>query len=334
MHEPPALPAVEHLHGDPHFAESIEATIGDRTFDVVLAMYGRLRLLAAGLAGRCDRFLAIGGTPVYAGFFKIDTVRLPIPVTEDHPVVHDESDEPSLKFARRLADAERTVFAHHPGATVLRFPMIYGPNNARPHEWSVVRRVRDRRPHMIIPDGGFQVHSRCAAQNAAGFVLAAVDHPVEAEGQVYNCADPINWSLREWAETIVNLMGGDLEMVAIPSEIAVDAASTLLPLANTPTPHCILSIEKAKRDLGYRTVIQPIDALRAVLEWYESKPDFDVSSSPSMTDRFDYATEDALIERYRRAVRQVLDDVPQEAAPPVHSMPHPTTPGEVDHRGR
>jgi NAD(P)-dependent dehydrogenase (short-subunit alcohol dehydrogenase family) len=37
------------------------------------------------------------------------------------------------------SEAEDPTFAAHPGATILRFPMLYRPNNARPHEWPVVR---------------------------------------------------------------------------------------------------------------------------------------------------------------------------------------------------
>jgi nucleoside-diphosphate-sugar epimerase len=335
-HEPAALADVEHLHGDPHFRESIDETLGTRTFDIVVAMYGRIRYLAPALSGRCERFITIGGVPVYRGYFpRAGAAELPIPVTEAHPVVRDAGDDAALRFSRRLTEAEDLAFAAHPGATILRFPMIYGPNNARPHEWSVVRRVRDRRPHMIVPDDGLQIHTRCAARNAAAFVLAAIDHPAAAAGQVYNCGDPALWSLRQWIQAIVDLLGTELELVAIPSEIAVEAATTLLPLAGTTATHCILSTTKAERQLGYRPAIEPAEALEEVLEWYEAhRGDLDPGASPSMTDRFDYASEDALITRYRESVGVIRESVGQQAAQPVHSMPHPKAAGTVDHRGR
>lgn len=334
-HELPELADVEHIHGDPHFRESIDEALGTREFDTVLAMYGRVKHLAPALAGRCAQFVSIGGVPVYRGYFpRRGSVELPIPIPESHPVVQDAGDDPALQFSQRLAEAERVAFAHHSGATVLRFPMLYGPNNARPHEWSVVRRIRDRRPHMILPDGGFQIHSRCAARNAAAFVLAVVDRPDVAAGQVYNCGDPLFWSFRQWAEAIVALLGADLELIAIPSDIAVEAASTLLPLGNTTATHCIVSTAKAERELGYRPAIEPLQALEEVLAWYGSRPDVDHGASPSMTDRFDYATEDALIDEYRQALKRIDAAVDQHPAPPVHSMPHPKTPGTEDHRGR
>jgi uncharacterized protein YbjT (DUF2867 family) len=47
---PEIVPEVAHIHGDPHFRETIEAALGDRTFDVVIATYGRRPspLLASG----------------------------------------------------------------------------------------------------------------------------------------------------------------------------------------------------------------------------------------------------------------------------------------------
>jgi nucleoside-diphosphate-sugar epimerase len=334
-HELPALADVEHIHGDPHFRESIDEALSGHAFDIALAMYGRIRHIAPALADRCDRFITIGGVPVYRGYFpRGGAAGLPVPVTERHPVVHEAGDDAALQFSRRLAQAEDLTLAVHPDASILRFPMIYGPNNARPHEWPVIRRVRDRRPHMIVPDGGFQVHTRCAARNAAAFVLAAVDRPAVAAGQVYNCGDHVSWSLREWIETIVGLLGAELELVPIPGEIAVEAATTLMPLANTTATHCILSTAKAEQQLGYRPVIDPVKALEEVLEWYDADQDLDPDASPSMADRFDYATEDDLIARYREAAPLIRDAVGQQAAPPVHSMPHPKAPGRVDQRGR
>lgn len=52
-HEPGDLPDVEHLHADPHFVEPLQAALGDREFEVVIATYGRLKAVAEAVAGRC-----------------------------------------------------------------------------------------------------------------------------------------------------------------------------------------------------------------------------------------------------------------------------------------
>lgn len=58
VHEPAGLPAVRHIHADPHFAESLESALDGEVFDLVVAMYGRLKAVAEVVAGRWGRFLA------------------------------------------------------------------------------------------------------------------------------------------------------------------------------------------------------------------------------------------------------------------------------------
>ncbi|MEP7312574.1 MAG: hypothetical protein ABI859_08320, partial [Pseudomonadota bacterium] len=52
---------VERLVADPNFIEPLETSLNGRRFDVALAQYGRLRLVAQALAGRTDHIVAIGG---------------------------------------------------------------------------------------------------------------------------------------------------------------------------------------------------------------------------------------------------------------------------------
>ena len=50
-------PEVEHIHGDPHFLETIEESLDGRTFDIAIATYGRIRFLAQALVGKVGRFI-------------------------------------------------------------------------------------------------------------------------------------------------------------------------------------------------------------------------------------------------------------------------------------
>jgi hypothetical protein len=43
---------VEHIHADPHFRETLDSAVAGRTFDVVIAAYGRVRLIAEAPAGK------------------------------------------------------------------------------------------------------------------------------------------------------------------------------------------------------------------------------------------------------------------------------------------
>src|SRR5437762_11835555 len=61
-HEIPEIPpAVEHLHADPHFRETLDAAPAGRSFDLVVATHGRIRFVAEALAAKTPRFIGIGG---------------------------------------------------------------------------------------------------------------------------------------------------------------------------------------------------------------------------------------------------------------------------------
>jgi uncharacterized protein YbjT (DUF2867 family) len=64
VHELPLPGDVEHLHGEPHFPEAIERDLAGRSFDLVVATYGRIRHLVLALRGRTPRLVTVGGFPV------------------------------------------------------------------------------------------------------------------------------------------------------------------------------------------------------------------------------------------------------------------------------
>ena len=57
-------PEVEHIHSNPFDIERTADDLGDRTFDLAVIMYGRLRDLASLLRGRVNHFVSIGGVGV------------------------------------------------------------------------------------------------------------------------------------------------------------------------------------------------------------------------------------------------------------------------------
>src|SRR5260370_10287252 len=87
-HEVPEIPPeVEHIHADPHFRETLDAALAGRTFDLVLATYGRLRFVAEALVGKTPRFSGVGGVGFYRGYFDAGSnfssrVKVPTPQTQ------------------------------------------------------------------------------------------------------------------------------------------------------------------------------------------------------------------------------------------------------------
>ena len=124
------------------------------TFDVVIATYGRIRIVAEAFAGKTGQFIGIGGFPAYRGFFVRPPIsqsvcrsrfpRLPPPFRAKR----------RHRFSYLIASTEQAVLGVHPRGAYFRYPYVYGPYQLVPREWCVIRRILDRRPFMILADGG------------------------------------------------------------------------------------------------------------------------------------------------------------------------------------
>jgi nucleoside-diphosphate-sugar epimerase len=304
LHEPPGLAHIEHIHADPFEQESIDGATHAMSFDLVVAMYGRTRLVAESFAGRCRRFVGVGGAPVYLGFLAPETVRpygVQVPVSEDAPLAGHES----LEWTRSMTELEARVFELHSdgafSATWFRYPWVYGPRNPYPLEWSVIKRVQDGRHHILLPEAGLTLITRGAARNVAHALLLGVDNPDAAGGQVFNCGDDRQLSFRQWVETLAELSGGWLDIVSVPWELA-SPSYAFLPRTSA---HGLLSTTKIKQMLGYSDIVNVRDAMKESVEWYLENP-----PTKDTRDSFDYELEDRLTLAYRAAVESVLQSLP------------------------
>lgn len=332
-HEIPEIPAdVEHIHGDPHFRETIDAALGSRRFDVVVASYGRVRHLAEATIGRAGRFIAVGGFATYRGSYQpgdLFPAGLPVPVAEDFPVVATEEEHP---FAWRMVRTEAAVMAAHPGAALFRYPYVYGPYQVVPREWCVIRRLLDGRRRIVLPDGGLSLTTHGYAANLAQAVLLAVDRPEASAGQIYNCGDERQLTLAQIVEVIADALGREVEIVSLPHPLAFPA----YPFALGGAHHRLLDLAKLKTDLGYADVVTPEEGLRHTTRWLaEHRPEPDGELEQRLGDPFDYATEDELIERFQAMASELAPLVARQRGPGHHPYAHPKQAGmERDHRDR
>jgi nucleoside-diphosphate-sugar epimerase len=305
--------AAEHLHGNPFDRDDIHRVLAARTFDVVVATYGRTRLVAEAMQGRCDQFVAVSGMPIYRGFMNPSTVEptgIAIPTREDAPREDPADPAPGEYPVGAMRRTEDAIFAlNEEGAfraTVCRFPILYGPRDPAPREWSVVRRVLDGREWILVPNDGLNIYTRCGARNAAEIVLLAIDQPDVAGGEAYNCADEVQYTLRQWVEVPVDAMGASIDIRSIPGDIP-NPGWAMLTGRRDLTPHGLLDNSKARYELGYHDVVAPRTGLGECVSWCQEQRGV-LTNSPHFVDRFDYAAEDRLLHAYERALGDVRDD--------------------------
>ena len=200
---------VEHLHGDPFSQEDLERDLAPRRFDLVISNYGRLRYIAQVLAGCTQRLIGITGGGAYLGY--MDPAHNPegmtLPIPEDAPV-HTDHDLDHFGFM--IAETERQLMAAHQRGdfrvTILRYPRVYGPHQLTPDMWPIVKRVLDRRPHIVVPGDGLRIRCVGYAENVAHAVLLTMDQPQSA-GQIYNVADERYLTLKEKVNLIAKISG-------------------------------------------------------------------------------------------------------------------------------
>ena len=150
-HEAAFSKPVEHLHGDPRDEADITAKFAGRRWDITISTSGRMRALAALLAGKTARFVGITGQPVYLGASQpTPKGALALPVPEQAPRQYD-----AAGYTGKVAAGEDQLMEQHRRgdfeAVIVRYPGVYGPRGPLSHEWSIVRRIRDGRRAMILP---------------------------------------------------------------------------------------------------------------------------------------------------------------------------------------
>ena len=205
---------------------------------------------------------------------------------------------------------EKVIETHHEGyynATILRFPMIYGPRQVAPREWCIIRRVLDGRKRLIVPDGGLKLERRGYIDNVAQAVFLAVDKPEISAGQTYNVGDEVIWSVREWAALIAGMMDHRWELVSMPFSIARPSR----PYAGRDF-HWLPDIDKIRSELGYKDQVRPGEGMRRTVAWYlENRPDQNGEIERALDDPFDYAAEDMLMDKYLSLIEKIREDLPK-----------------------
>jgi nucleoside-diphosphate-sugar epimerase len=188
--------------------------------------------------------------------------------------------------------AERVLLDSGAPVTVIRPSKVHGPGARRPREWVFVKRILDRRPVVLLANGGRGGDHPSAAANIAALVETVASKPGR---RILNIADPD----RPTASDIAAVIAGQLHhtWTQIPlDETAPDG------LGATPwdVAHPIVLDTTAAHDLGYTPVGDYAATVAATVGWLvagargeaDGLPDDD---DPYFAPMLDYAAEDAYL---------------------------------------
>ncbi len=324
-HEAEFARPVEDLHGDPYFAETLHETLGNRSFDLVVAQYGRLRVIAEFMIGRTGRLIGVGTAHLRGWARDPRWGPLGRPLLTDEESGPPAPDEGGLG-PRMWAARERLLELHREGyynATYIGHPETYGPRQHSPGDWCVIKRVLDRRKQFIIADGGLKIHQRAYGENCAQSILLSIDKPKEAAGQCFTVGEQPLYTERQRIELICKAMNHEMELVDIPYALAKSCHY----MWHGPGSNAV-DDSKIRRILGYKEIVPPGEAQIMTVQWIlENSPILSKEWEEQMEDTFDYAAEDELIACWKEAYK-TLSSVEFKTKPPAHAYRHPRTPGE------
>jgi nucleoside-diphosphate-sugar epimerase len=187
--------------------------------------------------------------------------------------------------------AERIVMNDRelPG-TVLRLPMTYGPGDPLHRFYPVVKRIADRRRHIIFSETLAAWRSpRGYVENvAAAIALAATNG--RAERRIYNVCEEPSFSELEWARKVGAAMLWNGDFVILP----IEHTPPHLQKPGNAAQHWTASSARIRDELGYQEPVAIEEANRRTIGWEQENP-------PAMLpEQFDYAAEDAAVVHHHK----------------------------------
>ncbi len=294
---------VKRIEGDRRNLEEYAGELRGLAPEVVLDMVPMnerdVRGLVSVFQGISRRVVAISSVDVYRAY---DIVRGlhpgppdPIPLTEDSPLrerLYPYEREEVEEYEKILV--ERVVLESEDiSGTVLRLPMVYGPNDYMNRMHPYLKRMQDGRQAILLEQG---MASWCWTMGYVEDVADAIARATtdeRAAGRVYNIGEPDAPTHAEWVREIGHAARWNGEVVPIPKE--------QLPkhldwgLENTEQ-HWTVDTSRIRRELGYTESVSREERIRRTVEWESTNP----PSENYPAESFDYAAEDAALAALKR----------------------------------
>jgi nucleoside-diphosphate-sugar epimerase len=303
-----AAPAgVDEIRGDHHqlsaSAQELRRFAPDVVIDLVLSSGPQAEELMTIFRGATRRVVMLSSIDVYRAVGILHGTESgplqDVPLTEESELrrcLHPYPPE-SLQFLRKTfawvtddydkIPAERVVMNDRelPG-TVLRLPMVYGPGDPLHRFYPVVKRIADRRRHIIFPETLAAWRSpRGYVENVAvAIALAATDE--RAAQRIYNVCEEPSFSELEWARKIAATMLWDGDFVVLP----IERTPRHLQKPGNAAQHWTASSVRIRQELGYQEPVAIEEAIRRTICWERENPPAEV-----LLAQCDYAAEDAAV---------------------------------------
>jgi nucleoside-diphosphate-sugar epimerase len=170
--------------------------------------------------------------------------------------------------------------------TALRLPGVHGPGDYYHRLYAYLRQMDDARPAILLDERLADWRWVRGYVEDVGYAIALAATDARAANRVYNVAEPICYSEREWIERIAHVHGWDGDIVAVPSHLLPDSMRVAI---DTHQDYRV-DTSRIRSELDYSEPTPSDEAIRRTFEWERShepeKPDLMVT---------DYAVQDSVL---------------------------------------
>jgi nucleoside-diphosphate-sugar epimerase len=299
-HNAPLPESVRHIHGDranlADFVGRFRALAPDVVLDMRALSEADGQTLLAVFKGIASRLVVISSGDVYRAYDRLRKKDPgppdPTPLTEDSPLrdklypYRDMTAGPEdLMYSYDKILLERAAMSDPDlPATVLRLPMVFGPGDYQHRLYSVLKRMMDRRPFILLPEAvaGWRGLRGYVEDMAEAIALCVVLE--QAAGRTYHVAYQDNVTGKEWIEQIARAAGWQGEIITMPE----DRLPKHLQHAYDFSQDWSLDSSRIREELGYQEITPTEVAMERTVEWEGANPPDKVDEA-----EFDYAAEDA-----------------------------------------
>jgi 2'-hydroxyisoflavone reductase len=259
------LPPHRHVRGDRKRREDVlavgKSTSWDLVIDNIAFDESDMRIALDAFAG-VGRYVFCSTVSVY----RYTRERFPHPLKEsfvdyEYRPVDEVPGDVHWGYARKKMEAERVLVREgRMPWTIVRPPVVYGPEDPTDRGFWYLARVRDGGP-LLLADGGRQTFRIIDAEDCARAHVDAGECP-QAVGEAYNIAQWETITLREFVEESCRTLGSKPEFLSVPGELLGEAAGPWASMAPF-----IPDFSKAIAAWGFRPTPWPVLAERAA-RWF------------------------------------------------------------------
>lgn len=243
---PEFLQAVEHLRGDRTDHAGFVRALSGRSFDVVVDNIAFVRPDVAAVVEvfgeRIGHYILMSSGSVYPRFAD----RVPFrPISEKAADLTLRGDDAYSegKRACEQAAAEQNAFSY----TIIRPPIVQGPEDPSRRGWFWYQRVADGGPVLVPVRSPANVWRQAYSADLAAAVALAAGAPA-AFGRTYNVAGEEILTLEDFVRMVAGMLNRPDPVVPVPQDVLAREAPWYRP---TYAHWFVMDVRRIMHDLGF-----------------------------------------------------------------------------------